>query len=65
MSPTDATDAPFKINKFDGTNFHLWKFKMSMILEEKDLWDVVIGNEKWEDQPDDAARMKFVKRMKK
>ncbi|KAF0706886.1 hypothetical protein AaE_013899 [Aphanomyces astaci] len=38
---------------------------MSMILEEKDLWDVVIGNEKWEDQPDDAARMKFVKRMKK
>ena len=24
------------IEKFDGKNFHLWKFKMQMILEDKD-----------------------------
>ncbi|KAG4029048.1 hypothetical protein PC123_g29087 [Phytophthora cactorum] len=25
------------INKFDGTNFHTWKFKMQMVLEEREL----------------------------
>ena len=31
--------------KFDGKNFHLWKFKMQMILEDKDLWSIVCGEE--------------------
>ena len=31
------------IEKFDGEDFHIWKFKMQMILEEKDLWEVVEG----------------------
>ena len=35
-----------RINKFDGANFHLWKFKMQMVLEERDLWDVVSGEVK-------------------
>uniref|UniRef100_A0AAV1U672 DUF4219 domain-containing protein n=1 Tax=Peronospora matthiolae TaxID=2874970 RepID=A0AAV1U672_9STRA len=30
-----------RISKFDGTNFHAWKFKMQMVLEERDLWEVV------------------------
>lgn len=34
-----------RIEKFDGNNFHLWKFKMQLVLEEKELWDIVIGNE--------------------
>ena len=45
-SDTDFTldmdaSAPNRINKFDGTNFHTWKFKMQMVLEERDLWEVV------------------------
>ena len=31
--------------KFDGRNFHLWKFKMQMILEDKDLWSIISGEE--------------------
>ena len=30
-----------RINKFDRTNFHSWKFKMQMVLKERDLWEVV------------------------
>lgn len=51
MSPSSADSAftdyasqafamdstPARINKFDGTNFHTWKFKMQMVLEERDL----------------------------
>eukprot|EP00794_Sanderia_malayensis_P011679 gene11679-12889_t len=33
------------IAKFEGKNFHLWKFKMQMILEDKDLWNIVCGEE--------------------
>jgi hypothetical protein len=34
------------VEKFNGDNFSLFKFKMEMILDEKDLWDVVEGTEK-------------------
>ena len=33
------------IDKFAGENFGLWKFKMEMILAEKDLWEIVEGTE--------------------
>ena len=33
-----AVTTTARINKFDGSNFHLWKFKMQMVLEEWDLW---------------------------
>ena len=42
--PTTAA----RINKFAGTNFHTWKFKMQMVLEERDLWEVVSGEIKFE-----------------
>jgi hypothetical protein len=42
----DLTTA--RINKFDGTNFHTWKFKMEMVLEERELWEVVSGEIKLE-----------------
>ena len=31
------------VDKFNGENFSLFKFKMEMILDEKDLWDLVEG----------------------
>uniref|UniRef100_A0AAV1V460 DUF4219 domain-containing protein n=1 Tax=Peronospora matthiolae TaxID=2874970 RepID=A0AAV1V460_9STRA len=35
----DAAATPIsRINMFKGTNFHTWKFKMQMVLEERDLW---------------------------
>ncbi|GMG18810.1 unnamed protein product [Phytophthora fragariaefolia] len=37
-----------RINKFDGTNFHTWKFKMQMVLEERELWEVASGEVKLE-----------------
>ena len=37
----DAASATVsRMNKFDKTNFHTWKFKMQMVLEERDLWKV-------------------------
>ena len=38
----------FRINKFDETNFYTWKFKMQMVLEDLDLWEVVSGEVKLE-----------------
>lgn len=29
------------ITKFVGENFHLWKFKMQMLLEDKELWSIL------------------------
>ena len=37
-----------RINKFDGTNFHAWKLKMQMVLEERDRWEVVSAEVKAE-----------------
>lgn len=42
---TQRTDDLVRIDKFDGKNFHLWKFKMQMVLEDKDLWGIVSGEE--------------------
>ena len=33
------------VDKFDGVNFHLWKFKIEMVLAEKELWEIVEGSE--------------------
>jgi hypothetical protein len=32
------------MEKFDGGNFHLWKFKMRMIFSKHGLWKFVDGN---------------------
>uniref|UniRef100_A0AAV1U7L6 CCHC-type domain-containing protein n=1 Tax=Peronospora matthiolae TaxID=2874970 RepID=A0AAV1U7L6_9STRA len=45
----DAAVTPTaRINKFQGTNFHTCKFKMQMVLEERDLWEVTCGEVKLE-----------------
>ncbi|KAG6590650.1 gag-pol polyprotein [Phytophthora cinnamomi] len=43
-----ASTTTSRINKFDGTNFHTWKFKITMVLEERDLWEVTSGEIKLE-----------------
>ena len=56
LSSATANDSSFaamdtsslRISKLDGTNFHAWKFKMQMVLEERDLWEVVSGEIKAE-----------------
>jgi len=36
---------PLKVmEKFDGGNFHLWKFKMRMMLSKHELWRFVDGS---------------------
>jgi len=32
------------MEKFDGGNFHLWKFKMRMMFSKHGLWKFVDGN---------------------
>ena len=39
-SAVDASTTSSRIDKFDGTNFRVWKFKMKTMLEDRDLWDV-------------------------
>ena len=34
------------VDKYNGDNFSLFKFKMEMILDEKDLWDIVEGTKR-------------------
>ena len=55
------------INKFDGTNFHFWKFKMQMVLEDKDLWSIVSGEvvEPVGEGSTEASLQKFRKRARK
>jgi gag-polypeptide of LTR copia-type len=42
----------YSIEKFNGTSFHLWKFEITAILEEKGLMEIVNGTEAL---PDNAA----------
>jgi len=62
MSPNESME---KIKKFDGENFHLWKFKMQMLFEERDLWEVVPGDEVIETCTSEEGIVKFKKKMKK
>ncbi len=32
------------MKKFDGGNFHLWKFKMRMMFSKHGLWKFINGN---------------------
>src|SRR4051812_26864353 len=61
MSYTNSS-SPFQIDKFGGDNFHLWKFKMRMILEEKDLWTIVNGTENRPADTDKLAHATYEKR---
>ena len=40
-----STNSIHSIDKLDGTNFYAWKFKIQMVLIDKEIWDVVDGSE--------------------
>ncbi|KAH8962822.1 hypothetical protein BDL97_05G121000 [Sphagnum fallax] len=46
------------IDKFNGENFSLWKFKMEMVLASMDLWEIVEGSE---EAPPSNADPKIIK----
>jgi transposase InsO family protein len=47
----------FSVARFDGTNFHLWKFQLRILLQGQDLWEVTDGtHEKPEASSADATR---------
>ncbi|MGH7974689.1 MAG: retrotransposon gag domain-containing protein, partial [bacterium] len=53
------------MDKFDGGNFHLWKFKMEMLLASKDLWDIVDGSEEAPEEDSDPKMKKAYQRRAK
>lgn len=57
--------ATVRINKFDGTNPHTWKFKMQMVLEERELWDVVSGEAKFEHCQTESNQVVYRKNSRK
>src|SRR5260370_16896188 len=61
MSVTMSTGV--SIEKLDGTNYHVWKFKMQLILEDKELFGVIDGSDIKPDNGD--ALSEWVKRDKK
>ncbi|KAF1318445.1 Integrase catalytic core protein, partial [Globisporangium splendens] len=74
MSPTFAdsaaaasanTDSTASRIKFDGTNFHTWKFKMQMVLEERELWEVVSGEIKLEHCQTESDQAVYRKKSRK
>jgi N-glycosylase/DNA lyase len=46
------------IDKFNGENFNLWKFKMEMVLASMDLWEIV---DESEEAPPSNADPKVIK----
>ncbi len=43
------------MGKFDGRNFHLWNFKMRMMLSKHGFWKFVDGNATIPDDEDEMA----------
>ena len=63
----ESTLSLSRIEKFNGENFHLWKFKMQMVLEDKDLWGIVSGDEvePVEEGTTETQRRQFQRRARK
>src|SRR5262249_49353467 len=60
MSPENQTMSSTQLSqqpraKLDETNYAAWKFKMRMVLELQDLWDVVDGTESIPENKDGEA----------
>ncbi len=43
------------MKKFDGGNFHLWKFKMCMMFSKHGLWKFIKGNVTISNDEDEMA----------
>lgn len=62
MEPSTITA---RINKFDGNNFHVWKFKMQMVLEERELWEVTSDEIKIEHCVNDGDQVTYRRKSRK
>ena len=60
-----STTTTARINKFDGMNFHIWKFKMQMVLEERGLCEVTSGGIKMEQLTSALDQTKFKRKSRK
>ena len=58
-------EGPKVVDKFDGVNFHLWKFKMEMVMVQKELWEIVDGSEEPPHSTSDPRVMQAYKRKEK
>ena len=59
------SEGPKVVDKFDGVNFHLSKFKMEMVMAEKELWEIVDGSEDPPHSISDPRVMQAYKRREK
>ncbi|KAH9314602.1 hypothetical protein KI387_023229, partial [Taxus chinensis] len=44
------------IEKFDGKDFHTWKFRTQLVLINKDLWEIVDDKTKKPSDADEAEK---------
>jgi hypothetical protein len=65
MSTTDLKLSHFQFNKFDGSNFPAWKFKVSLLLKERELWGFVDGTEELPATVDAKALADFKQKSEK
>jgi hypothetical protein len=49
------------MEKLNSENYHNWKFDMKMLLVGKDLWDIVTGEEKLEEEATEKERTHYRK----
>ena len=60
-----TVEMEYKMKKFDGNDYHNWKFKMRMFLINKDYWEIVNGTDTIEKHTTDAAKRDFGRRSQK
>ena len=58
-------EGPKVVDKLDGVNFHLWKFKMEMVMAEKELREIVDGSKEPPHSTFDPRVMQAYKRRDK
>ena len=57
-----ADKESFNLTKFDGTNFDMWKYSLSFVLDAQELTDFVEGVDQ---EPDKATKLADWKTWKK
>ncbi len=55
---TYESESARNIDKFDGKDFGLWKFRMEMVLSSMDLWEIVEDTEEPPFKDDDPKVIK-------
>ena len=50
VTMSSVEEGNLRVEKLTAENFHNWKFDMKMLLVGKDLWDIVTGEEKLEEE---------------